>query len=206
MEKLDDCISYIPASLEPLCADIFVIDGQESTWLYDVGNGEKALSELNMYLGKSTKSGGVKAVISHFHPDHMENLSKIDLTACFLGKNTFGYTGFGNIVEDDIYINDGVKLHIFQLPSSHAKGSVGLEVNQKYAFLGDAAYTTKKDGKYVYNTQLLNEQIKKLKSLKAQYFVLSHSKELVVEREACIKELEEIYVRRDRNSAYVVIQ
>ena len=129
--RINDRISYIKASNKPLSADVGMIEGDGYLWLFDLG-ADESVSEVINGINKQKI-----AVISHFHPDHMGNLDKIDLKEIFLGANTFGYAGRGNIVENDVFTDDGVKIHIFPLPSSHAKGSVGMEIGE-YAFLGDA--------------------------------------------------------------------
>ena len=45
--RINDKISYIEASDNPLSADIGIIEDNGSTWLYDVGNGEKSICELD---------------------------------------------------------------------------------------------------------------------------------------------------------------
>ncbi|MFQ7394619.1 MAG: hypothetical protein ACLRMX_05445 [Lachnospira eligens] len=77
----------------------------------------------------------------------------------------------GTVVEDDIYIQDGdVSLHIFPLPSSHAKGCVALEVNSDNNFLGDALYAMQKCGhNTLYNAGILKEEINVLQNIKAKF-------------------------------------
>ena len=62
----------------------------------------------------------------------MSNLSKLECSEIYVGANTFKYSGKGTAVDSDLYIEDGVRLHLFQIPCCHAKGSLGLEVNEKY--------------------------------------------------------------------------
>ena len=96
-----------------------------------------------------------------------------------------------------------MSLHLFELPCSHAKGSIGLEVNEKYAFLGDAAYCMTKDGRPAYNANLLAEEIKVLKGLTAEYFLLSHDKKFVRRKEVVLSWLEGIYGKRDAKNPYI---
>ncbi len=192
-------ISYIPASESPLSADIGIINGKENVWLFDVGNGPKALGII------SDMKGPRSTVISHFHPDHMGNLEKVDLSEIYLGKNTYNYANCGNVVYSDIYIDDGAKLHIFPLPSSHAKGSIGLEVNRRYAFLGDGTYATVKRGKACYNASVLEQELDVLKNLEAKYFLLSHEKKFIKSRDEVISELEKIYSFRNPKESYIFL-
>ncbi len=110
-----------------------------------------------------------------------------------------------HIVEREIYIEDGVKLHIFPLPACHAKGSLGLEVNDTYAFLGDATYATMKDGKAVYNAGILLEEIKALEGLRAEYFLISHEENFLQKKDVVIRQLKEIYSKRVKNSPYITV-
>lgn len=198
MIRINERISYIKASGKPLSADVGIIEGDEYLWLFDVGADESVSAVLN---GMNKPK---KAVISHFHPDHTGNIDKAALGEIYLGANTFGYIKRGSIIEKDIFINDGIKIHIFPLPSSHAKGSVGLEVGE-YAFLGDATYATMKQGKVCYNASVLKEEIAVLKKLSAKYFLLSHDEKFIRDKEDVIAGLEEIYLKRNPKEAYIFV-
>ncbi len=199
MTPIIDKISYIKATENPLSADVGVIYGEDYVYLFDVGNSDVTLEAIDG-LEKEKK-----VILSHFHPDHIGNLDRGQWQEIFLGKNTFGYTHRGTVVEQDIYLEDGVKLHIFPLPSSHAKGSIGLEVNGKYAFLGDATYATQKAGKVVYNAGILAEEIRVLEKLDAKYFMLSHREPFVQEKEVVLSELKAIYARRKQGEPYIEV-
>ena len=168
MVRIDDIISYIPACDEPLSADVGVITGIKKTWLFDVGASETAIKEIQEINADKA------IVISHFHPDHMGNLQRINCPEIYVGANTLRYSGKGTVVDSDLYIEDRVRLHLFPIPCCHAKGSLGLEVNEKYAFIGDATAPTTKAGKTVYNAQLLFDEIKVIEGLKAPYILQSH--------------------------------
>ena len=94
-------------------------------------------------------------------------------------------------------------IHAFKINSCHAKGSIGIEVDD-YAFIGDATAPCFKKGQYVYNTQMLKDEIDKLSSLKAKYVVMSHHMEEVKQKEEVINRLKNIYLRRDKNSPYIL--
>ena len=86
MVRIDDIISYIPACDEPLSADVGVVTGIKKTWLFDVGASETALNEIKEINADKA------IVISHFHPDHMGNLSKIDCPEIYVGISPCSYT------------------------------------------------------------------------------------------------------------------
>lgn len=197
--EIDKDIFYIPATEEPLSADVGMIEGEQKIWLFDVGNREEVIE----YINEQEKD--ISVIISHFHPDHMGGLSQLTYKELYVGENTYRYTKCGTRVIQDIYLEDGNSFHIFPLPSSHAKGSLGLEVNETYAFLGDATYSTMKKGVRVYNAQLLLEQIRVLSALRAPYVLLSHQEQFIQKRQAVIEELEEIYQRRDKNCPYICV-
>ena len=200
MIKIDNIISYIPASESPLSADIGVIKGSKKTWLFDVGASDEALNEIQSIDGEKV------AVISHFHPDHMSNLSRLPDIECYVGSNTFKYSKRGIIVDSDLYIEDGAWLHLFPIPSSHAKGSLGLEVNEKYAFIGDATAPTTKARVTVYNAQKLYEEIKALDSMRAKYILQSHRMNHLYEKQEVVEKLKRIYAGRKSNEPFIICE
>lgn len=195
--EIDNRISYWRATENPLSADIGVIEGDECTWIFDVGCSEEAAECIGSI------STPKKIILSHFHPDHTANLNKVDFDMLYQGAHTLRYTQMGEVVSGHLWLEDGVKLHLFELPCSHAKGSIGLEIDDKYAFLGDAAYCMMKAGKQAYNANLLAEEIKVLRNLQAEYFLLSHDKRFVRRKEVVLAQLEGIYAKRDAQSAYI---
>ena len=196
--KITDRISYIKATEKPLSADVGIIEGDEFCWIFDVGADESVPISLNKIQKPKN------AVISHFHPDHMSNLEHVDLNEVYLGANTFKYAKRGTVVDKDVFIDDGITIHIFPLPSSHAKGSLGMEIGD-YAFLGDATYSTMKQGKVCYNASVLKEEIAVLKNLSAKFFLISHDEKFIRPKEEIIEELEEIYKKRDPKESYICI-
>lgn len=190
---INEKISYIEASENPLSADIGIIRVNGDTWLYDVGNGEKKVAELK---------DNYHVVLSHFHQDHVGNMERILVKELFVSKETYKHVHRGTIVGDSLYRGT---LHIFPLPSSHAKGCLGLEIDNRYAFVGDALYSKAKDGFRVYNAQLLKDEIKVLKSLRAPYLLVSHFKGLIRKRDDVVAELEEIYKLRTKDNPEIKI-
>ena len=191
---INEKISYIECSEDPLSADIGIIRDGDAVWLYDAGSDERAVSEL---------TGKYNVVLSHFHQDHTGNLGKLSIKEAFVSDETKRHVQMGTVADRDIYIGN---LHIFPLPSSHCKGCLGLEVDETYAFVGDALYSKFRDGYYIFNTQLVKDEIAVLKSLKAPYLLVSHFKGLVRRRDEVIAELTELYQYRDKNSAEIKVK
>ena len=191
---INEKVSYIECSEDPLSADIGIIRDGDAVWLYDVGSDERAITEL---------TGNYNVVLSHFHQDHTGNIGKITVKEAFVSDETKRHVQMGTVADRDVYIGN---LHIFPLPSSHCKGCLGLEVDEAYAFVGDALYSKFRDGYYIFNTQLVKDEIAVLKSLKAPYLLVSHFKGLIRRRDEMIAELEELYQHRDKNSPEIKIK
>lgn len=132
--ELEKNISYIEPTQNPLSANVVLIEGENNLWLYDVGNNPCVPQIISAF---NTSNKKINVILSHFHADHIGNLDKISYSNVYQGRLTYKYTKIGEILENDLYFRDGnMKLHIFPLPSSHAKGSLALEINEKYCFLG----------------------------------------------------------------------
>ena len=189
-------IYRVPAAEEPLSSDIGVFYGDKYLWLFDVGSVEKTVGEID------TRGLKIACVLSHFHPDHVGGLGGISPEKIYLGANTLKYIGRGTPVSEDIFLHDREDILIFPLPSIHAKGSLGLQIG-RCAFLGDGIYPAEKNGGAVYNSGILKEQIAKLKSLSAEYFLLSHDPKFLYPKGEVISGLEKIYSRRTKNSAFI---
>ena len=191
---INEKISYIECSEDPLSADIGIIRDGDAVWLYDVGSDERAITEL---------TGKYNVVLSHFHQDHTGNIGKIAVKEAFVSDETKHHIKMGTVADRDIYIGN---LHIFPLPSSHCKGCLGLEVDETYVFVGDALYSKFRDGYYIFNAQLVKDEIAVLQNLKAPYLLVSHLKGLVRRRDEVIAELTELYQHRDKNSPEIKIK
>ncbi len=206
-------ISYIKSSTEPLSAEVGIIEGKEYIYLFDVGNNK----EVSEYLETLPKKK--KIILSHFHPDHIGNIGKLSFETLYIGANTEKYlqqyisndmmekmAESTEVILERILVEDGVKLEIYPIPNSHAKGSLALVVNESYVFLGDALYSKTKNGKYVYNAQLLKEEIELLKKLSAKFIISSHAISPIREKNIELSKLEEIYAKRQKDDAYIITE
>lgn len=196
IRKITDRISYFPATEMPLSADVGIIRCDDELWIYDVGSFEEAAEAVNVLPEHKN------IVLSHFHPDHTGNVSRMAYDMLYAGPFTCRKLEKGIVVDNHLHFKNGI--HLFPLPSCHAKGCVGLEYGD-YAFLGDATYSTMKAGQIAYNAGLLKELIAVLKSLQANWFLLSHSEPFAHPKAEVIVQLEEIYACRDRYEPYILL-
>ena len=94
--KINDEISYLNASEDPISANVVFIKptNSELTWIFDVGLTAFAAAQINAVKGRKN------IVLSHFHPDHIFNLSRVNYEKVFVSRNTFKYTKTGILVEN----------------------------------------------------------------------------------------------------------
>ena len=106
---INDRIRYIEAADDPLSADIGIIRQDDSTWLYDVGDGEKNIAGLD---------GCYHIVLSHFHADHTGNIDRLRSESLYLSKETYDHVhrgteeaqvhpGQDNVLAAHVGIDDG---------------------------------------------------------------------------------------------------
>ncbi len=176
-------INFLPSSDEPLSADVFFVRGDKKTYIYDVGANEQSFKEIESVPGEKA------VILSHFHPDHIANMTRLRCDEIYLGRKTFEKLGRGVIVSDKIVIEDGLKLEIARFPSVHAKGSLVLTVNSEYTLIGDLYYCAKDC-----NKNIAREMLTAMKRLDTRYFVPSHYGESpVIEKNRLICELEDYF-------------
>ncbi|MDE7298953.1 MAG: MBL fold metallo-hydrolase [Lachnospiraceae bacterium] len=222
--RLCQNIWYLPASEQPLSADVVFIDTPEFVCIYDVGSSEEARLAIEGITKKKI------VVLSHFHPDHTANVPRITFDRLYGGRETIRHTGVGQCVDEPVrprlpepaqsgggtgasftpidtersgLADGGLPLSIVPVPSSHAKGSLLLCAGTEYAFCGDALYTTTREGRPVYNAGQLKAMIELLEHLKVKMLALSHDKDFLHPREEVLDGLRQIYARRDRHSSYI---
>ena len=205
IKKINDYISYLPCSENPLSADVYTIRGDKYTYVVDVGSCDDAYEYVNSIPNK-------KIIITHFHDDHMKNLARLvpgsdDLyvgnhTAKVLESKVYSENGVvpSHIVDEPLIIDDGIRIGIYPVPSSHAKGSLLVTVGDEYLFLGDSFYCSSKG----YNVSLLFDEIRLLKDLKYNKVIMSHD-DKIYSKEEIVSELESIYLRKEKNNPYISI-
>ncbi|MBE5952411.1 MAG: MBL fold metallo-hydrolase [Lachnospiraceae bacterium] len=224
--RVNDRISYIKASTEPLSSDVILVEGDEYSYLFDVGNNE----EVAAYLEQLPKKK--KIVLSHFHQDHMGNVGRVSFEGIYMGAETEKHLqkyipdyakermselcmAMENLMTGEkgepkyqipwerILIQDGVTLEIYPIPNSHAKGSLVLMIDEMYLFLGDSLYPKVQEDHYVYNAQLLKEEIELLKRLPAEMVFSSHEARPLKRKDGVVRFLEQIYAKREKGEPYI---
>ncbi len=206
MKTITDRISFLPSSEDPLSADVYVIRGDERSYVVDVGSCDAAYNLISS-LGKRT------IVITHFHDDHMKNLRRMEVEDknLFLTEQTRKvldapvykelYVKKGTLVTAPITLTDGIKITVIPVPSSHAKGSLGVITDEEYLFLGDSFYSSAKG----YNVSLLYDEIRILKEMSFTKVIMSHD-EKIYSREEIIGELESYYEKREKNNPFIQLR
>ncbi len=216
MINLTQNISYIPSSTKPFSCDVVFIKGQKFTWIFDCGTTKEIADEINRI--QTPKN----IVISHFHPDHILNLTRIDYDNLYVSKYTKKYTFKGTVLESDFFAQDFLdttsqkenldnqdnqknQIKIFHLPSSHAKGCLCLSCGD-YCFMGDGTYAKELIGNHYYNAQLLLQMINVMENIDAKYFCLSHDKNFVQNKETVIALYKDIYKRRQEGNPKISVE
>lgn len=242
-ENLQSRILHLPASMpsetSPLSADVYAIRGETAWWIFDVGACDEAVDFINnlprdgvapgtaQHLHQDAAPLKKNIVISHFHRDHFFNLPRVHFDNLFVGRETFRHCDENirarsgtQVVESPLQFEDGLKFHIEPIPSSHAKGSLMLTVDDDVpdrdccseqsrgaiAFLGDSTYpTVNHNGPDFYNVQLLYQQIQFLKGCLAQRFVMSHRRFSPLEKETVLQLLENFYAMRQSHKNVIEV-
>lgn len=211
--NLTQNISYIPSSTKPFSCDVVFIKGQKFTWIFDCGTTKEIADEINRI--QTPKN----IVISHFHPDHILNLARINYDNLYVSKYTKRYTFKGTVLESDFFAQDFLdttskkenldnqknQIKIFHLPSSHAKGCLCLSCGD-YCFMGDGTYAKELIGNHYYNAQLLLQMINVMENIDAKYFCLSHDKNFVQNKETVIALYKDIYKRRQEGNPKISVE
>lgn len=80
----DENISYITPTRNPLSCTVVIVETGHNIWLYDTGSHSDIPAMINSYnqAGKN-----INIVLSHFHPDHIKNVSDIHFMNMYQGKN-----------------------------------------------------------------------------------------------------------------------
>ena len=183
MNTIGERIKYLPATNDPLSADVFCVDGDQYCYVYDVGSDERSLRYINQ-IGKEKV-----VVLSHYHKDHTGNIDAVHYRDLFVGKKTYEAIGKGVIVEDAFTINDGVKIDVIHCTSPHTDGSLIITVDNEYTLIADLYFT-----RPPFDRDKAMKMLETLKSIDTKYFVISHQEDnKVVPKCTLITELSGYY-------------
>lgn len=184
MKRINEIITYIPSTEDPLSADVFFIKGNRGYYIFDVGNNEESLKEINNINEPKT------VILSHYHKDHIGNIQKINYEKVYVGDVTYDTIEQGVIVGEKITLDDGVKVEIVPCPSPHVDGSLIVNVDNEYTLIADLYFTRPA----MMDKEKAREMMKVLCSMDTKYFVVSHQEEKsIFLKEELIKELEEYF-------------
>ncbi len=164
MQRLTDRITRLPASENPLSADVFLIRGDRHTYVYDVGACDEA-ADLLCSLPEPPI-----VILSHFHRDHTGNIARVPVERVYVGARTRRQLGLGVLVEAPVRIEDGVTLEIRPCVSPHAPGCLIVTVDGTHTLIGDLAYACPGKGQGEARGML-----RELTRLETAYFVPSHA-------------------------------
>ena len=183
MNAIGNKIKYLPATNDPLSADVYLIDGDKYCYVYDVGSDDRSLQYINQLSKEKI------IILSHHHKDHTGNIESIYYRDLYVGKKTYEVMGKGIIVEDKLTINDGVKLDVIYCTSPHTEGSLVLTVDNEYTLIADLYFT-----RSPFDKDKAIKMIESLKQIDTKFFVISHQEdEKVISKETLIQELTEYF-------------
>jgi len=182
LPKIGGDIRYVPAEEEPLSSDVFLIRGRHYTYVYDVGSSQAARHQLQR------EEKPLVIMLSHLHADHTANLACLTYAKLYVGGKTRQKLRVGETLsEDALCFQDGVNLELRRCPSVHENGSLILTVNREYSLLGDLIYPLHKP-----DPSLALAMLKQLSAIETRYFVVSHRKEKVFERDAFLRMVKQL--------------
>jgi len=172
-------IRCIPAGIDPLSADVFIIEGVARYYVFDVGANDEAWAAI------SALDKPVTVILSHFHRDDSGNMSRLTPEETLSGARTMKYITGGKLVDAPLVIRDGVEIIVRPCVSPHAPGCLIATVDGAYTFIGDLHYARPGVGQGEAKGML-----NVLKTVDTRYFVPSHQEgDPLVERDAFLRDV-----------------
>lgn len=179
MHTIGERIKYLPATNDPLSADVYCVEGDKFCYVYDVGNDDRSLRYINQ-IGKEKV-----VILSHHHKDHTGNIAGLRYRDLYVGKKTCEVIGKGIIVEDTLTINDGVIIDVIHCTSPHTDGSLIITVDNEFTLIADLYFT-----RPPFEREKAMKMIESLRSIDTKYFVISHQEdEKAIPKDKLITEL-----------------
>ena len=183
MSTIGEKIKYLPATDDPLSAEVYHIDSKKYCYIYDVGNNNAALEYINCIEKDRI------IILSHFHKDHIGNIKDLHYKALYVGKETNEVIETGIIVEDKITIDDDVNIEITHCTSPHTDGSLIVTIDNEYTLIGDLYFT-----RSPFDRNKAIKMIEILKEIDTKYFVISHLEvDKILSKKKLIEELSEYF-------------
>lgn len=185
IRKLGEHIRYLPASRDPLSAEVYCIRGRKGVYLYDVGNNEQSLAFIRSIPNV------MSAVLSHHHKDHTGNLPKTGIKNIYVGDFTRKEWNSGTAVTQERELEEGIS--IIPCPSVHTQGSLLLNVFREYCLIGDLFFCRKP-----VPMDQARKMLEALARVDTQYFVFSHSgREGIYEKKIFLSELKREFEKEE---------
>lgn len=166
MNVITDYIKYLPATDDPLSADVYFIEGEKFCYIYDVGNNDIALRHINQIQKEKC------IILSHYHKDHTGNIDRINYSNLYVGNKTFEVINKGKIIKDALTLYDGIKIEILPCISPHTEGSLVVTINNEYTLIADLFFTHPP-----FDKNIVSNMIDTLHKIDTKYLVVSHQEE-----------------------------
>lgn len=183
MSSLTPRICRIPPVDEPLSSDVFIIEGNERCYVFDVGTSDAA------YEAVAALKKPVTVILSHFHRDHIGNMSRLAPAEVLAGARTCKYVPNATLVDAPLVIRDGVTIVVQPCVSPHAPGCLIATVDGEVTFIGDLHYARSGTGQGEAKGML-----NVLKKLNTRCFVPSHMQgDPLVEKDALLRDIREYF-------------
>lgn len=183
MQQLHPRIRRIPAGEEPLSADVFIIEGDARYYVFDVGTNDEAFAAI------SALDKPVWVILSHFHRDHIGNMTRLSPEKVLAGARTCKYVPGATLVDAPLTIRDGVEITVQPCVSPHAPGCLIATVDGDVTLIGDLHYARPGVGQGE-----VKGMLNVLKTVRTRYFVPSHVQgDPRVEKDALLREIRDYF-------------
>ena len=179
MKTIGNYIKCIPASDEPLSADVYLIEGEQYCYIFDVGNCRESLQIIREVQKEKI------IILSHHHKDHTGNIDQLDYKKLYVGDVTAETIGTGIVVREPVFIRDGIDFEIIPCVSPHTGGSLIVNVNYEYTLIADLFFS-----RPPIDTKAARNMIQTLETVDTGFFVVSHRGEgSIYEKQNLISQL-----------------
>ncbi|MFA6755400.1 MAG: MBL fold metallo-hydrolase [Bacilli bacterium] len=176
--KYSDEIYYVEGNPSQPTPKIVIISGKLCSLLIDTGNEIEQIESLKEGIKKFNLPPIKYIVITHFHDDHIHNISYFKDLEIIASKYTAKYIKYKTkIIDSKTSIDLGnLLVTIDILPNSHAKGSLLVyEYKSRIMFIGDALCGKIIGQKLYLNKSSTYEMIKKISEYDVKDFIDGHS-------------------------------